>query len=144
MTKEAQGVYAGKDYLSYVRALKGTFPQVDPALVMAIMETESSFDPNAYKGEPQINDASRGLMQLLFSTAQWLGFTGTVDKLCDPQTNIYFGMKFLQWLYGRCDGNLECIIMSYNEGNGNYRKGKRVWTYYTKVLARLEKWRALI
>jgi hypothetical protein len=60
---------------------------VPAALIKAIIEKESGFDPNAYRAEPQIGDASRGLMQLLYGTAQALGFAGEPDDLYDPTTN---------------------------------------------------------
>lgn len=43
---------------------------VDPALVAAIVEQESTWNPNAYRYEPLINDASYGLMQTLYGTAK--------------------------------------------------------------------------
>lgn len=108
------------------------FPDIDPILVMAIIRTESSFDAKAYRYEAHIKDASYGLMQLLYGTAQWMGYKGSPEGLYDPETNIIYGMKFLQWLQERCE-SVECVIMSYNEGLGNYKKGKRVPQYHSKV-----------
>ena len=59
------------------------------ALLKAIAAKESSFNPKAYKSEPKIKDASRGLMQVLYRTATGLGFKGKADDLFDPKTSIY-------------------------------------------------------
>ena len=46
---------------------------LDPLLIKAVIATESSFNPQALRPEPQINDASRGLMQILYGTAKMMG-----------------------------------------------------------------------
>lgn len=139
-------------YLDIVRRLKRErFPDVEEELTLAIIETESSFDPLAFRGErpwePGLavyNTASFGLMQILPETAAQMGFKGDPDELLDPETNIAYGMAYLSWLKTQFPGNQEAVIMSYNEGPGNYRKGERVWGYYTKVSARAAKWAALL
>ncbi len=132
-------------YLDVIRKVKReSFPEVEEALVLAIIETESSFLPDAYRDEPGIADASFGLMQVLMSTAAMFGFVGTDDDLKEPETNIRYGMAYLDWLRKQTGGNEEAVIMSYNEGLGNYRNGKRVFGYYSKVKARLEKWRVIL
>jgi len=65
------------------------------AWIKAIMGTESSFDPRAFRAEPQINDASRGLMQVLLRTARSLGFTGDPEELFDPERSIQLGAKLI-------------------------------------------------
>ena len=56
---------------------------VPEALIKGIIAKESGFNPKAYKAEPHIGDASRGLMQVLNRTAKALGFVGHVDELYD-------------------------------------------------------------
>lgn len=67
-------------------------------IIKGVMAKESSFNPQAYKSEPQINDASRGLMQVLFSTAVWAGFprSADVNDLYKPDTNIPLGAIVLR------------------------------------------------
>jgi soluble lytic murein transglycosylase-like protein len=74
---------------------------VDPALVKAIITKESSWNPNAYRAEPGIGDASRGLMQILYNTASGLGYSGPADGLFDPQTNIEYGTRYLASVMGQ-------------------------------------------
>lgn len=68
---------------------------VDPALVKAVITKESSWNPQAFRAEPQIGDASRGLMQILYRTAQGMGYGGTPEELFDPAVNITYGTRYL-------------------------------------------------
>lgn len=131
-----------RDIIREIRARK--FPDVEEELVLAIIETESSFNPTASRYEKAIDDSSVGLMQILTKTAEWLGYDGRVEALEDPAHNIEAGMAFLAWLKKQFPGNLEGVIMGYNEGAGNYKKGKRVYTYHARVSARMAKWAALL
>lgn len=96
------------------------------SLIKAIIERESSFNPNAYRAEPQINDASRGLMQLLLGTAQALGFSGAADDLYDPTLNIRLGTRYLRDLIGtatRSGYGIDSAISAYNAGFSAQRTG---------------------
>lgn len=119
-------------------------PAVTLALVKAIIATESGFRPTAYRVETKINDASRGLMQILLRTAQAVGFTGKPEELFDPKTNITFGTKFLCNLVRSKGGDVLAAISAYNNGNGKQatkttpvclardKDGKCVRTYIAK------------
>lgn len=96
------------------------------SLIKAIIERESDFDPNAYRAELQISDASRGLMQLLYVTAQALGFTGGADDLYDPTLNIRLGTRYLRDLIGtasRSGYGIDSAISAYNAGFSAQRTG---------------------
>lgn len=95
---------------------------VDRALVKAIIGTESGFKPNAYRGEPHIGDASRGLMQILLRTAQGVGFAGPALDLYDPATNIRYGVRFLSGLVRSKGGDVWSAVSAYNNGNGRVAK----------------------
>jgi hypothetical protein len=86
---------------------------VDPALVAAVIETESRFHAGA---RSQVG--ARGLMQLMPRTGRWLGAT----NLYDPEQNIDAGVKYLKYLQGRFDGNLTRAIAAYNGGEGNVKR----------------------
>lgn len=91
---------------------------VDPEMIASVIQTESSGDPNAYRAEPQISDASYGLMQLLGSTAQALGYSGDPSGLFDPDTNIMFGTKLLSQLQAKYGADDPASIYSaYNSGS---------------------------
>ena len=84
--------------------------------IKAVIATESSFNPNAYRAEKQINDASRGLMQLLLQTARNLGYTGVPDGLFDPMVNIGLGAKLLAQLQARYGSDFSAVYAVYNSG----------------------------
>jgi len=105
--------------------------------VLAIIEIESSFDPWAYRAEPQLKDASIGLMQILTSTARDRGFTGKSEGLFDPVVNVRLGMAQLKWSYDYLAGRLGTVdsavwIGSYNAGVGNAMKGFTPLSYVAK------------
>jgi hypothetical protein len=86
---------------------------VDPALVAAVMETESRFHRGAHSAV-----GARGLMQLMPRTGRWLGAT----NLYDPAQNVDAGVKYIKYLQGRFDGNLKKTIAAYNAGEGNVKR----------------------
>ncbi|MGH9741824.1 MAG: lytic transglycosylase domain-containing protein [Candidatus Acidiferrum sp.] len=82
---------------------------VDPALVRAVIETESNWNPAAYSRK-----GAGGLMQLIPSTAQRYG----ANDVFNPQQNIDAGVSHLKWLLERYNGNLDLALAAYNAGEG--------------------------
>ncbi len=62
--------------------------RVDSKIIMATIMTESQGNARAIRHEPQINDASYGLGQILYGTAVGIGFEGQPADLFDPEKNI--------------------------------------------------------
>ena len=77
---------------------------------------ESNFNPKAYRAEPHIKDASRGLMQILNRTAQAVGFRGNPEQLFTPVVGLRFGAKYLRGLVAKYP-DLSAAIASYNMGS---------------------------
>ena len=108
---------------------------VDPALVAAVMETESRFRSRALS---QVG--AQGLMQLMPRTGRWMG----AKNLYDPEQNVDAGARYLSYLNERFDGNLRNTIAAYNAGEGNVRRYNGVppfhetRTYVTRVMSRYE------
>ncbi len=88
---------------------------VDSALVRAIIQTESSWRPNARSGV-----GAMGLMQLMPKTAKWLG----VKNAYDPAQNIEGGTKYIAQLIRQFGGDVSKALMAYNCGPGNVKKGR--------------------
>lgn len=94
---------------------------VTPAL-KALIGIESGFDATAHRGEPQLGDASVGLMQVLLSTARGLGYTGVMGDpegltgLFWPDTNVWFGARLFRTLLGNTRGDLRAAASAYNGG----------------------------
>ena len=109
---------------------------VDPALVAAVVETESRF-----KSRARSQVGARGLMQLMPRTGRWMG----AKNLYDPEQNVDAGAKYLRYLNNRFDGNLKKTIAAYNAGEGNVRRYQGVppfretRSYVNKVMSRYEK-----
>lgn len=104
---------------------------VDVSLIKAIIGAESEFNPNAYRDEPSIGDASYGLMQLLYQTAKAIGYTGSTSGLFDPTTNIRLGTRYLANLIKTATQRgygVDSAISAYNAGFSTVRPGdgKRV------------------
>lgn len=109
---------------------------VDPALVAAVVETESRFRANA---RSQVG--ARGLMQLMPKTGRWMGAT----NLYNAEQNVDAGAKYLSYLNQRFDGNLTKMIAAYNAGEGNVRRYNGVppfretRSYVKRVMTRYQK-----
>lgn len=101
---------------------------VDPALIKAVIRAESNFNPNAYRREPFVQhlggpDASYGLMQTLYTTAQELGYTGTPEGLFHPGVSIEYGTRYLKKQLIRYGGDTEKAISAYNAGSARRTSG---------------------
>jgi soluble lytic murein transglycosylase-like protein len=80
---------------------------LQPHLVLAIMATESNFDPNAVSPKD-----AHGLMQLIPGTAARFG----VRNIRDAAQNIRGGMAYLRWLLAYFEGDLRLVAAAYNAG----------------------------
>ncbi len=80
---------------------------VDPALIEAIIQVESSFRYDAVS-----TSGATGLMQLMPGTARDL----EVYDRYDPRQNIHGGVKYISELMERFNNNLHLVIAAYNAG----------------------------
>jgi soluble lytic murein transglycosylase len=92
---------------------------LDPALLAAVIYSESKFDPRAESGAGAI-----GLMQLLPDTAKGIALrTGgakfVVADLYDPEINVRYGSWYLRNLLRKYDGDVSLALAAYHGGQGN-------------------------
>jgi len=80
---------------------------VDPALVSAVISTESNWNTSAISRR-----GAQGLMQLIPETAQHFG----VYNPFDPTQNVEAGVSYLSSLLERYNGDLPKALAAYNAG----------------------------
>lgn len=92
-----------------VRFVKLVAPEyrLEPNLVLAVMATESNFDPWAVSPKN-----AQGLMQLIPDTAARF----KVRRITDPVQNIRGGMAYLRWLMAYFEGDVTLVLAAYNAG----------------------------
>lgn len=117
-----------RPYLPQVNKLAVKY-QLDPSLILAVINTESAFNPLAQSPIPafglmQIVPTSAGLdvNQKIFRRNR----QPTAEELFDANTNLAFGSGYLhlldnQYLAGITDSESRryCMIAAYNTGAGN-------------------------
>jgi soluble lytic murein transglycosylase len=109
-------------YLEHIQFYANKY-NVDPALVCAVIKTESKFQKDACSKAGAI-----GLMQLMPETFADLQKNRNNNKISvdrnyleDPETNIDYGVYFLSQLIKKY-GREETSIMAYNAGAGKVDK----------------------
>lgn len=123
--------------------------QFDPAEVLALIHTESSFNPRALS-----KVGARGLMQVMPRTAKYIAkkagieYSGEKHQLYDPSTNIQLGIAYLDYLRERFKESKK-YLAAYNLGpttvsrmvrRKRFRLGK-VHNYVTNIQSRAPKYR---
>ncbi|MBK9069450.1 MAG: lytic transglycosylase domain-containing protein [Myxococcales bacterium] len=100
--------------------------QLPPALIRAVMHTESNYDPNVVSGA-----GAQGLMQLMPGTATEQG----VQNAFDPRENILGGARYLRLMANRFSGDLALTAAAYNAGPGAVAKYNNSVPPYRETMA---------
>jgi hypothetical protein len=105
---------------------------VPVSLANAVIKIESNYQPNLVGSAGEI-----GLMQIKPGTARMMGYTGPVQGLYDPETNIRYGMKYLA-MARKLGGGTTCgTILKYNAGHAATRMNPVSAAYCGKVKVQL-------
>jgi hypothetical protein len=109
--------------------------ELDPALLAAVAQVESAFDPRAVSPK-----GARGLLQLMPETAARFG----VGDVFDAEENVDGGARYLRWLLERYGGREDLALAGYNAGEGAVDRHSGIppygetRQYVRQVLARVE------
>ena len=106
---------------------------LDPRLVLALIQTESGFDPSAKSPKN-----AQGLMQLIPDTADRFA----VKDILDPLENLRGGMSYLRWLLAYFRGDVVLTLAAYNAGEGAVDRFKGV-PPFAETLAYVQRIRSL-
>jgi len=107
--------------------------ELDPRLILALIRTESNFDPQAVSPKN-----AQGLMQLIPETAERFA----VQNPFDPVQNLRGGMRYLRWLLSYFRGDVMLALAGYNAGEGAVDRYRGV-PPFTETRAYVERIRAL-
>ncbi|MDR1398149.1 MAG: lytic transglycosylase domain-containing protein [Desulfarculales bacterium] len=89
---------------------------LDPALVMALVQVESRFDPMVTSKR-----GAAGLMQINKVTARHLG----LDDPFNPEANLAAGIRYLGSLGKMFNNNTRLMLAAYNAGPGRVQAAGR-------------------
>ncbi len=108
-------------YTSLIKEYSNKY-NLDPFLVAAIINVESSYDKDAISPK-----SAKGLMQISPQTGQWIGEELALsdyseEKLFLPEINIMMGTWYLNRLSRQYEDNLDHVLIAYNAGSGNLKK----------------------
>lgn len=122
--------------------------QVDPALVLSVIEVESNFDATAVG-----SSRDRGLMQIIPSTEKWLarnfgtelGLPYNPENIFEPEYNLGLAIRYIAYLSHSHDGDTHRALSEYNRGSKNlakyYQNFNTYQTSYSKsILSRVDKY----
>lgn len=95
---------------------------LDPLFVLAIIQTESNYNPKAIGPFGEI-----GLMQLKPDTAAWIAGKSDIPykghkTLEDPITNLRLGVAYMTYLRDTFDGLASSYLSAYNMGPNRTRR----------------------
>lgn len=144
-----------KSELIPLARMRATQYSLDPALVCAVIEQESAWNPWALRYEPAffkkyvaplyVNQKisateayarafSFGLMQVMGQVARERGFAGEfLSELCNPEVGLEFGCAHLAHKLEAARGDMTRALLAWN-GGGNPN-------YAAEVMARLGNYR---
>jgi soluble lytic murein transglycosylase-like protein len=93
---------------------------VPEALVHRVVIRESRYDPRAVGA-----GGAMGLMQIKYSTAREMGYTGSPAGLLDADTNLTYAVRYLAGANRVAHGNSDRAVMNYARGyyDGAKREG---------------------
>lgn len=99
----------------------------------SLNESVLGTDPLTSRGAVSSDGKSWGIMQVTLATAIDLG-AGPIEgpALNDPDLSVRLAAKLVRNLKAEFGSDTRAIVMSYNEGPGNFKKGRVVEEYWAR------------
>ena len=104
--------------------------RLDPALLHAVIKTESGYQPLAVSPR-----GAAGLMQLMPATARQLG----VSNIYNPEQNVMAGARYLSQLQREFNGDIRLALAAYNAGSATVKRHGNVIPPFAETQAYLPK-----
>jgi len=101
----------------FVDHIEKNTSQLPSNFVLSIMRQESAFNPRSVSSAGAV-----GLLQLLPSTAKQHVSFRRPSALYEPVLNVKAGVRFLERLSRKFDGDIVKVLSSYNAGEGNVKR----------------------
>ena len=122
----------------YIRELCDKY-SIQEELILAIIETESSFRPNLVSGTDDY-----GYMQINKVNHEWLREAFGITDFLDPYQNILCGVHIIAGHLDKTDGDITKALMRYNNGATGasrlWEKGIISTKYTDKVTSAYERY----
>ena len=105
-------------------------------LVRRVIKIESRGNASA------VHAGNYGLMQIRMGTARSLGYTGTVEGLLDPDTNMTYAVRYLAGAYRVAGGDEDRAVALYargynsNSGRASVRRPTRFAAFWSGLASR--------
>jgi soluble lytic murein transglycosylase-like protein len=109
---------AGHGELDTMIARHAQMNGVPEALVHRVVIRESRYNARSVG-----SGGAMGLMQIKYSTARAMGYTGSPSGLLDPETNLTYAVRYLAGAYRVAGGNSDRAVSNY--AHGFYYAAKR-------------------
>lgn len=147
--------------LQYVAAKYARMYDIEPAVIFALIEIESSWDTFAARTEPgwkywfnvkywarrrritsnterALQRMSLGLCQVMGTVAREIGLELQITVLVDPEFGCRYGCKKLRQLLNKYSNDLPRALSAYNTGRPNTRRGRIYYAKWLKVYNRIK------
>ena len=123
---------SGKSLYQRIGKAEAVRNKIPFAIVDAVMRVESGYDPGVRGDVGEV-----GLMQILPSTADMMGFKGPLSALAEPATNIAYGTQYLAEAWHLANQDICTTVMKYRAGHAETRFSVKSVDYCKRVRSHL-------